>query len=288
MVAKTVTNNVEQLPFEHQWNYYLDNGSWAEKPEDYLTVMTKLCTVATIQQFWQYMNGMQQSMLKILDQASPVFSLRMFRSDVKPIWEDKHNTHGGKWIIPLATTTPESFWKMWEELTMCVVGESFCRKSSVCGVVLSGRPGRKNIEVWTDSTPTDIETEKQFLQKLLGTASLWFKAHDTTLARVDVRAAVEPCAAVLRLIKIDEDPSAAATATTWSRASRTSSVSSTSSTSSAPVCLSPQSFSLSPQTSAKTSPSSSSKTSPSISPLSAHRTISLKPQTKHFSVRVIH
>lgn len=279
MVAADVLN--EQLPFENKWNYFLDNGSWAENPEDYLTVMTKLCTVATIQQFWQYMNSMQQSMLKILSQASPVFSLRMFRSDVKPIWEDKRNVHGGKWILPLNNMSSEVFWSHFQELAMCVVGEAFCRKSTICGVVLSGRAGgRKQLELWTDSSPVEMEEEKKFLVKLLSVEALWFRPHDASLAKADSRAAEVRVAPTNRLNKIAESESEAR----WCR-SRSSSLSSTSS-------LSPQNriqnreFSLSPQTSAKTSPSSSTKTSPCISPLATQRHVSLKPQTQ-FSIRVL-
>lgn len=235
----------QELPFEHAWNFFLDNGTWAENPEDYLNVMKKLCNVSTIQDFWRYLNGMKQSMFKIMSQASPEFSLRMFRSDTKPIWEDTRNHYGGRWVISCSTLDTVSIWSLWQEMLMSVAGESFCRNEAVCGCVLYFRSnGRKEIHLWVDSIPADLECEKQFLSNLLSIGTLHFRAHDKNLAKVDTRHSKS-------VMYTHQEVPVAGTSPIISLKPQTFARSSTSS----PLSLSPQ-----------TSPALSPQTTPSLSP----------------------
>jgi len=255
-VAVTETLRQEELPFENQWNYFLDNGAWVENPDDYLKVMKKLCSVSTIQDFWRYLNGMKQSMFKIMSQASPEFSLRMFRSDTKPIWEDTRNTFGGRWVIHCSTLDHVSIWSLWQEMLMCVAGESFCRKDAVCGCVLYFRSnGRKELHLWVDSIPADFEREKQFLSSLLSTDALHFRAHDKTVAKIDSRA-------VRTILSVHpEEPSVAVKSSF--------------------ISLKPHTFRRESQSTPPLSP----QTSPSLSP---QTTPSLSPQTTPaFSIRML-
>lgn len=270
----------KSIPLEQTWNYFLDNGSWP-------AVMTKLGSVSTVQDFWRYMNSMEGSMHKILSQQAPVFSLRAFRSAVQPIWEDKHNTHGGKWIIPCSTLGSSVFWALWVEVLMCVVGESFNRKGAVCGVVMSTRKnGKKEIQIWTDSIPSDMEGEKNFLVKLLNTTEVYFRSHDSDMARIDTRQNSSP---VVSRIAEDLAPSTTAWNTQWTHAqqSRPKTTFLT-----APL---KKVISLSPQTSCQTSPAVSPPSSPessyrssSCSVSSTSSSVSLSPQTTpSFSIRML-
>lgn len=273
------------IPLEQTWNYFLDNGSWAPNPEDYLTVMTKLGSVSTVQDFWRYMNSMEGSMQKILSQQAPVFSLRAFRSDVKPIWEDKHNTHGGKWVVPCSTMDSAAFWALWVEVLMCVVGESFNRKGAVCGVVMSSRKnGKKEIQIWTDSIPADMDHEKNFLTKLLKTSDVYYRSHDSSLARVDTRQNNSPTPST-----IAEEPSM------WNQQWTQQQSRPKTTFLTAPL---KRVISLSPQTSCQTSPAVSPPSSPesscrssrssSSSFSSASSSVSLSPQTTpSFSIRML-
>jgi len=181
----------EPILLNKQWEFFLDNGSWAENPDEYLTVMKRLCTVSSIQNFWTYVNWMKQTMMKVCTpEATDKFSLRMFRSGVRPIWEDQNNRYGGKWIIPFRDENMDShdMWVRWQEVLMCLVGGTFCRDNAICGCVLAAKAnGRKEIQIWVDSCPADLESEKRFLMRLCSVDDLWFRKHEINLARVDTR-----------------------------------------------------------------------------------------------------
>lgn len=191
MVCTTAAelNASQEIPLEKKWDYFLDNGGWAVD-DDYLSVMKRLGSVDTIQEFWNYHNGMERSMKKICSQPS-LFSLRLFRNDVKPIWEDDNNRWGGKWVIPCSTMDPTSLWSLWQEISMLAVGGTFARKGAICGCILSYRQnGRKEIHIWVDRTPVNLKAERDYLHSKLNVQALpYFRPHDRNLSKVDTRVA---------------------------------------------------------------------------------------------------
>lgn len=286
MAPISKTNSAEQHPFLHRWDFLLDDGGWSEDGSN----MKKLCSVATIEEFWPYMNSMQMSMLKICQQENPLFSLRMFRSDIKPVWEDSHNKYGGKWVIPCTDMSAQDILAKYTEVVMNLVGESFCRKGAACGVILAFRKnGRKEIHIWVDTVPADKEQEGAFLKSLLRLDGfINFRPHDWNIAKVDT---FRPrSGSILSDVSEEAAPSSPqfsqstlAAKTCITLAPKT--VSLTPHT--IRILAAPQpaaKFSLSPQTSRSNSPtriSLSPQTSRSNSPSrpTAISRISLKPQT---------
>lgn len=47
----------------------------------------------------------------------------MFRSGVRPVWEDEANKSGGRWVIP--SQSHAHLREVWSELTFSVVGAQF-------------------------------------------------------------------------------------------------------------------------------------------------------------------
>lgn len=95
---------------------------------------------------------------------------------------------GGKWVVSCSKNSSDQIWEQWVEVGMCVIGESFCRDGAMCGAVLSFRSkGRKEIHIWVDTVPANIEDERLFLKGLLGVDSAQFRAHDKGIAKVDKR-----------------------------------------------------------------------------------------------------
>lgn len=81
---------------ESSWTFYYDEG--LNKPgasqQDYENMMKPLGSFNTVQGFWSFWNYIHQPY-----QRMPVyFNLRLFRSNIKPLWEDERNINGGKWV----------------------------------------------------------------------------------------------------------------------------------------------------------------------------------------------
>jgi translation initiation factor 4E len=74
----------------------------------------------------------------------------LFKSGIRPIWEDKENKEGGKWVLRLKKGVADRYW---DEILFACIGGQLCDDSSqVNGIVLSVRNGEDVISIWTAST----------------------------------------------------------------------------------------------------------------------------------------
>lgn len=73
----------------------------------------------------------------------------MFKSGIKPTWEDPQNKQGGKWSIQLKKGLASRYW---EELVLAIIGEQFDVGHEICGAVISCRTGVDIISVWNKNS----------------------------------------------------------------------------------------------------------------------------------------
>jgi len=110
---KLVITKLRPLPFQYLWSV------WHSKPNDqgeYL--LTMLCDhVADIGTFYRIFNNMPWTEVKQND------SIHIFRSGVKPLWEDRENRQGGRWLIRVRPDNHRAI-RVWEEICLlCCGGE---------------------------------------------------------------------------------------------------------------------------------------------------------------------
>jgi hypothetical protein len=76
-----------------------------------------------------------------------VSDYHIFKKGIRPVWEDKENRKGGKWIVRLKKGVADRYW---EDLLLAIVGDQFAEAGDeVCGAVLSVRTGEDVLSVWT-------------------------------------------------------------------------------------------------------------------------------------------
>jgi translation initiation factor 4E len=84
---------------------------------------------ATVEQWWSlYCHLLRPTELK------PYRKLHLFKSGIKPMWEDPENITGGKWILRLRKNKVN---RAWENVCMAMLGEQFLVGPEICGIVLS-------------------------------------------------------------------------------------------------------------------------------------------------------
>lgn len=104
--------------------------------------------MATVEQFWAvYSHAKRPSDLRLID-------IHLFKVGIKPIWEDKANINGGKWIIRLRKGVTN---RLWENLVLAMLGEQFMVGKEICGAVVSIRHQKDIISLW-NRTATDTAT----------------------------------------------------------------------------------------------------------------------------------
>lgn len=115
---------------------FLTPTSHPMKALEYEQNLQKVVDIETFPQFWAVYQHLQRpSQLKINCE------LFFFKDDIKPVWENKHNRGGGKFIIrPKAAILDQ----VWERLLIEVLS---CTHPLLCGIDLNAK--RLEISIWT-------------------------------------------------------------------------------------------------------------------------------------------
>ncbi|CAD7686321.1 unnamed protein product [Nyctereutes procyonoides] len=92
----------------------------------------------TVEDFWTLYNHIQLS-----SNLMPGCEYSLFKDGIEPMWEDKKNKRGGRWLITLNK-------QQRRKTLLCLIGESFDDYSDdVCGAVIDVRAKGDKIAIWT-------------------------------------------------------------------------------------------------------------------------------------------
>ncbi|KAJ3781982.1 translation initiation factor eIF4e [Lentinula aff. detonsa] len=117
---------------------------FSHAPGDYEANLTVIGTFTTVEQFCRYFNWLKPPSL--LERNS---NYHLFKSPIKPMWEDPANASGGKWVLTMRNN-PELLDRCWGWLCMALVGEELEEGGDeICGAVVSLRAKVDRIQIWT-------------------------------------------------------------------------------------------------------------------------------------------
>lgn len=122
-------------------------------PADSGTYEAGLTTVGefdTVESYCRYFNW-----LKPPSKLERNSNYHLFKSGIKPMWEDEANANGGKWVLTMKNN-PALLDQCWQWLTMALVGEELDEGDEICGAVVSLRSKVDRIQLWTRSKE-DVE-----------------------------------------------------------------------------------------------------------------------------------
>ncbi|KAK0440216.1 translation initiation factor eIF4e [Desarmillaria tabescens] len=128
------------------------DGTFSHSTEsnDYEAGLTVIGEFNTVKDFFRYFNW-----LKPPSKLERNSNYHLFKSGIKPMWEDEANANGGKWGIGAGN---------W--LAMALVGEELEEGDEICGAVVSLRSKVDRSQVWTRSKD-DIEKLNGIGRKLV-------------------------------------------------------------------------------------------------------------------------
>eukprot|EP01059_Diplonema_ambulator_P012189 TRINITY_DN22416_c0_g1_i1.p1 TRINITY_DN22416_c0_g1~~TRINITY_DN22416_c0_g1_i1.p1 ORF type:complete len:198 (+),score=24.98 TRINITY_DN22416_c0_g1_i1:54-596(+) len=170
-------------PLEHRWTMWYDSFKKTDPDKSYEENLMKVSDFDTVEDFWSTYNHIKRP-------TSLEFgaNYHVFKSGIKPMWEDPANKEGGRLVILISPTKEESLNETWEHLLLAMIGEYIedgvtpIPEGHVLGAVLGRRKKETKIAVWTrDRTATEaLEELKQRLITLLqlsGSTSIKYEAH---------------------------------------------------------------------------------------------------------------
>lgn len=110
---------------------------------DYEAGLTVIGEFDTVEEFCRYFNW-----LKPPSKLERNSNYHLFKSGIKPMWEDEANANGGKWVLTMKNS-PALLDRCWNWLAMALVGEELEEGDDICGAVVSLRSKVDRIQVWT-------------------------------------------------------------------------------------------------------------------------------------------
>ena len=122
----------------------------APESEEYEAGLAVIGDFDTVESFCRYFNW-----LKPPSKLEKNSNYHLFKKGIKPMWEDKANANGGKWVLTMKNN-PQLLDRCWNWLAMALVGEDLDEGDEICGAVVSLRSKVDRIQLWTRSKD-DIE-----------------------------------------------------------------------------------------------------------------------------------
>ncbi|KAH0581835.1 hypothetical protein H2248_011513 [Termitomyces sp. 'cryptogamus'] len=126
------------------------NTNHPPESNEYEAGLTVIGEFDTVESFCRYFNW-----LKPPSKLERNSNYHLFKSGIKPMWEDEANANGGKWVLTMRNNST-LLDRCWSWLTMALVGEELEDGDEICGAVVSLRSKVDRIQVWTRSKD-DVE-----------------------------------------------------------------------------------------------------------------------------------
>jgi len=147
VLSDPVNFNIKH-PLFHEWSLWYDNPGKKSSQATWDQNLNHLVDFDTVEDFW----GVYNNVAKATELATNS-NYHLFKKGIKPMWEDKANQRGGKWVVQLMRSRrPEEVNELWLYTMLGCIGESFEYEDEVCGAVMSVRKGFYRIAIWTRSS----------------------------------------------------------------------------------------------------------------------------------------
>jgi len=132
------------------------NSSWtlwyflADKNIAWEDSQIQVASFDTVEDFWSLFNNIQDA-----SQLRMGCDYSLFKTGVKPMWEDESNKKGGKWNLNTSLKSrKQELDSLFTDLVLMMIGEN--EEASICdeinGVVLNVRHKGDKLALWTRTT----------------------------------------------------------------------------------------------------------------------------------------
>ncbi|KAL7421151.1 hypothetical protein Q5752_004036 [Cryptotrichosporon argae] len=151
----TPVSSKGEHPLRHAWTLYYDSKTYKPEPKegkegvlaDYELSLLTVGKFDTVEGFARHMNN-----LRLPSALAKGSNYHLFKTPIRPMWEDPANARGGKWVVLLRCAPGQPAHTLdaaWANLCMGLVGDVVDPEDNVCGVVASTRAKVDRIQVWT-------------------------------------------------------------------------------------------------------------------------------------------
>ncbi|TMW68617.1 hypothetical protein Poli38472_006085 [Pythium oligandrum] len=162
----------------YSFSYIKRNSGNKAEVESYEKSIKELGDFKTVQGFWQIYNHLVRP-----NDLPNTLDYHLFKTGIKPMWEDPANRKGGKWMVRVRKGISSRYW---EDLVLAIVGEQFDVGNEICGAVVSIRYTEDVISLWNRNADNSeacyrIRDTMRKVLNLPQFVALEYRRHDTSL-----------------------------------------------------------------------------------------------------------
>ncbi|KAK9469533.1 translation initiation factor eIF 4e-like domain-containing protein [Lipomyces arxii] len=175
-------------PLKHTWTL------WYTKPQhnkaEWGDSLKEVVSFDSVEEFWGVYNNVPKA--SDLPQKS---DYHLFKQGVRPEWEDRQNTEGGKWAYQCREKRLVDIDDLWLSTLLGAIGETLEEEgdSEIMGVVVTIRKAHYRLSVWTKTANNEralLSIGRRFkeLLKLPANEPVEFSSHKDAAASGSSRA----------------------------------------------------------------------------------------------------
>uniref|UniRef100_A0A182Y2P0 eIF-4F 25 kDa subunit n=1 Tax=Anopheles stephensi TaxID=30069 RepID=A0A182Y2P0_ANOST len=162
-------------PLQHTWTlWYLE----ADRTKSWTDSMNEVTSFSTVEDFWSLYNHIRgPSEIKVGG------DYMLFKSHIRPMWEDEANKHGGRWTLTIQKHLSDKYWL---ETVLCLIGEAFECSEQVCGAIVNVRQRIDKISIWTanyENHAAVMHIGKIYKDRLKLRESIQYQLHKDTMIK---------------------------------------------------------------------------------------------------------
>ncbi|KAK9888400.1 hypothetical protein WA026_000651 [Henosepilachna vigintioctopunctata] len=168
-------------PLQCAWTmWYFEN----DRSQNWEDNVREIASFQTIEDFWALYNH-----IKPASELKQGNDYSLFKTGIKPMWEDPANKRGGRWLLSLEKKQRnQELDRCWLDAILCLVGDAFENSVEVCGAVVNIRGKGDKIAVWTadaNNGPAILEIGKKLKERLHlpGRMQLGYQIHHDLMAK---------------------------------------------------------------------------------------------------------
>ncbi|DAZ99202.1 TPA: hypothetical protein N0F65_008235 [Lagenidium giganteum] len=166
-------------PIQNMYSFWYIKRNTGNKAESYEKSIKELGEFKTVQCFWRVYNHLVRP-----NDLPNTMDYHLFKTGIKPMWEDAANRRGGKWMVRIRKGIASRYW---EDLVLAIIGEQFDVGNEICGAVVSIRYNEDIISLWNRNADNNeacyrIRDTMRKVLNLPQFVALEYKRHDTSLS----------------------------------------------------------------------------------------------------------
>ncbi|PVU92742.1 hypothetical protein BB561_003623 [Smittium simulii] len=141
-------------PLKNEWTLWYDCPSKKINEHNWTQNLKNLTNFKTIEDFWGVINNIVPS-----NELSLGANYHIFKSGIKPMWEDPNNERGGRLSISFQKSTGDRINDIWLQSLAFTIGANFEHDDEICGIIFSNRKVCFRISLWLKSYENRDATE---------------------------------------------------------------------------------------------------------------------------------